>query len=508
MVMFRKMAWGALLWTTIVATACSSNQNTSIGGSISNEGNKDKAAPMTITIMTPLHEAETPDARIEKILEEKLNVQLEIQWIPATTYVDRMKSALATGSLTDIVNISMQGANKEAIRDGQFWEIGAYLDKFDNLKKLNKDILKNTMVNGKLYALYQGIPHSRQGLIYRKDWADKLGLSEPSTIDEYYEMLKKFTENDPDGNGKDDTIGLSDRADLNYGAFKTIASWFGTPNEWGIQDGKLMPAFTFPQYKETMDFFKKLRDNGYINQDYPVTSKSEQQNIIKNGIGGSYIGCMCDVQGIYKDAVRLNPNAVFDVHNKVNGPNGDFAVWSTPGFNHPYLFPKSAVKTEEELLGILEFFNGMMNPEIANLVYWGIEGEHYNVKDGKAVPIGDQGKIDREVKPYNTIEIGEPDTNGRWVGMYEYKPREKAEKLNKDNNSYLVLDPTVALDSETFTQKKDVLAQIIIDATYKYMLGDIDEAGFNQAIKRWMSEGGDKVIEEFNEELNIEIRRP
>lgn len=94
-----------------------------------------------------------------------------------------------------------------------------------------------------MYALYQGRPLSRQGIIYRKDWADNLGLSAPTTTDEFYEMLKQFTENDPNGTGENDTIGLADRGDLNSGAFKTVASWFGTPNNWGEKDGELRPDF-------------------------------------------------------------------------------------------------------------------------------------------------------------------------------------------------------------------------------------------------------------------------
>jgi putative aldouronate transport system substrate-binding protein len=508
MLRFRKMAISALLLSIIFVTACSSNDNASggnnpasnagAGNAATNNGDSEvKEEPTTITMMAPLHQAETPDPKIEKLLEEKLNVQLDIQWIPATTYPDRMIAAFATGSLTDIVNIPMEGANKEAIRDGQFWEIGAYLDQYENLKKLKGDILKNTMVDGKLYALYQGRPLSRQGLIYRKDWADKLGLPAPTTIDEYYEMLKQFTENDPDGNGKKDTVGLADRGDLASGAFKTVASWFGTPNEWGLKDGKLMPAFMFPEYKETMDFFKKLRDNGYINQEFPVTSKTDQQNMLKNGAGGSYIGCMCDVLGIYNDAVKLNPAAEFDVQNQIKGPSGEFAIWAIPGFNHPYLFPKSAVKTEEELKKILAFMDGMMDPEISNLVYWGIEGEHYNVQDGKAVPVSDQGMLDKDVIPYNSIEVGEPDTTGRYAAKFEYATRQKVEDLFKDNENYLVFDPTLTLDSSTLTQNKDRLAVIITDATYKYILGG-GEDEFNKALEKWKSEGGEKIIEEFN----------
>ncbi|MFS0724411.1 extracellular solute-binding protein [Paenibacillus sp. 1P07SE] len=486
---------------SMILSACSSGNDTAGGTntpSTNGEGSSAPEAPTKISWVTPLHHAEVPDSRIEELIEEKLNVELDIQFIPAATWSDRMNAAMATGNLTDIVNISMTGANREAIRDDQFWEIEPYLDQFENLKKLKPEILDNTRIDGKLYALYQGRPFSRQGLIYRKDWADNLGLSAPANLDELYEMLKQFTENDPDGNGQQDTFGLADRGDLVSGAFNTVASWNGVPNEWGEQDGKLAPAFMFPEYRETMNFFRDLRENGYINADFPVTSKTDQQNLIINGRAGAYIGCMCDVQSLYTGASQLNPDAELDVHNRVVGPSGEFTVVSGPGFNHPYLFPKSAVQTEEELLKILAFMDGLMEPEIANLLFWGVEGEHYNVVDGYAVPISDQGKLDREVKPYNPLEVGEPATSGRLEGKFDYAPAQKAVELFDDNEPHVVQNPTLTLDSDTMTQHKERLAQIITDATYNYILGEMDEAGFDQAVERWKSEGGSRMIEEFN----------
>lgn len=499
--MKRRVAFGMFMALTLLVSACgNSNGNDSTGGgnNAGTGGTEGQAAPAKISIMTPLHMAETPDPKIEQLIEEKLNVELDIQWIPASTFQDRMNAASATGSLTDIVNISITGANREAIRDGQFWDITSYIDQYENLKKLKPEVLNNTKVDGNLYALYQGRPLSRQGMIYRQDWAEKLGLSAPQTLDDLYAMIEKFTNEDPDGNGQKDTLGLADRGDLASGAFKTVASWNGTPNEWGVLEGKLAPAFMFPQYKETMNFFKKLRENGYINSDFPVTSKTDQQNMISSGKAGVYIGCMCDVQQLYTGLSQVQPDAKLDVHNQVKGASGEFTVFSGPGFNHPYLFPKSAIKSEEELQQVLAFMDGLMSPEIANLLYWGIESEHYTVADGKAVPVSDQAKIDRDVKPYNTIEVGDPATNGRLEGRYDYAPMQKAQDLFADNESHVVSDPTITLDSDTFTKHKDRLAQIITDATYNYMLGSIDEAGFDKEVDRWKSEGGTQMIEEFN----------
>jgi len=52
----------------------------------------------------------------------------------------------------------------------------------------------------------------------RGDWLDTFGLSKPYTIDEFYEASYKFTYDDPDGNGENDTVG------------------FTTSNMWNMQD--------------------------------------------------------------------------------------------------------------------------------------------------------------------------------------------------------------------------------------------------------------------------------
>lgn len=211
--------------------------------------------------MLPLNIAETPPDTIKNELEKLTNTKLTYQFFPADTYEEKLNASFATGSLPQVTYLKNQATfvqMKEAIRDGQFWEIGPYFSEFPNLSKLKEEILNNTKVDGKLYSLYIGRPLARQGIIYRKDWADKLGLAAPANVDELFAMMEKFTTGDPDGNNKPDTIGLADRNDLVYGAFKTASAWFGTPNNWGERDGQLVPEFTTPEYAATMDFIKKF----------------------------------------------------------------------------------------------------------------------------------------------------------------------------------------------------------------------------------------------------------
>lgn len=489
----------SMLCVLLLLVACSDDKEGSSSedkGSSGEDGKKPK-----ISLMTKLHTAEVPDEKILKLVEEAANVELEIEWVPDNNYSDKLNTAFATGTFPQAVTMGADQVDqfKGAIRDDQFWEIGPYLDEYENLSKLKEEVVANTMVDGKVYSLYQGRPLSRQGMIYRKDWADNLGLEAPKTLEEFREMARAFSEDDPDGNGKDDTIGLTDRSDLIYGVYKTIASWHGTPNDWGEKDGELLPEFMFQEYMDSMNFMKDLRDNNYMNQDFPVTSKEDQQAMFKNGTAGIYVGAMVDVLGLYNDAIDLNPDLEYDVHNYVAGPSGEFTVWANPGYNNEVLFPKTAIKTEEELKDILAFYDLMMTPELSNLVQWGVEGEHYTVEDGYAViDSSKQDQIEKEVFSYNMLAIGEPETNGRYESLHDYGPRQKTEELVLENDNHLIHDPTLRLESETYIQDGDRLQEIINDATYNYILGEIDEAGFEKEIEKWKSEGGSKIIEEFN----------
>ncbi|KGA97446.1 ABC transporter substrate-binding protein [Alkalihalobacillus alcalophilus ATCC 27647 = CGMCC 1.3604] len=493
---------GLLITLTVIA-ACGGNGNGN-NESVSSETGGETASdePFKFSIMANLHTAEVPDKAVQNLLEEATNTVMDIQWVPDNNYEERLNTAFATGSLPQAVYMKNQTTYnqfKDAIRDDQFWEIGPYLDEFPNLQNLKPEVIENTMVDGKVYGLYQGRPLSRSGIIYRKDWADNLGIEAPTNVEEFMEMARAFTEDDPDGNGRDDTFGLTDRSDLVYGAFKSVSSWFGTPNGWGEKDGQLLPEFMFDEYMETLEFFREMHSNKFMNQDFPVTSKNDQQALFKNGTAGIYVGSMGDVVSLYAEASQINPDLVFDVHNYVEGPNGEYNIWAIPGYGNLVIFPKSAVQTEEELKGILSFYNQLMEPENANLIYWGIEGDHYTVDGDRAVPSEDTQRTDREVKPYQSIEIGEADTNGRYLGKSMYDVKLKADELEIDNEQYLIHDPTITLDSATEQTHGERLQQIINDATYQYILGQIDEAGFENAIQTWKTQGGENIINEYNE---------
>ena len=108
----------------------------------------------------------------------------------------------------------------------------------------------------------------------RQDWLDKLGLTVPKTVDDVYKVAYAFTYNDPDGNGKNDTIGYSGKAP--YG-FEPIANAYDTAlgNYIIVRDGKVtntlsQPHMPFPGYPQGVWEFRFLPLEVVWGEDHPV----------------------------------------------------------------------------------------------------------------------------------------------------------------------------------------------------------------------------------------------
>ncbi|UQZ84093.1 Lipoprotein LipO precursor [Paenibacillus konkukensis] len=464
---------------------------------------KPEEAPTPISMMVPLFQPQPPSDELMNELNAKTGAVLNVQWIPDDIYTNKMMNALETNTLKQVTYVRQIDYNlvKNAIRSGMFWDIGPYLDYYPNLKTLSKHTLDETKLDGKYYGLYNERPASRQGILIRKDWLERLNMKAPETIDELYQVIKAFTLNDPDGNGKQDTIGLTDRNDLVYGAFKTLSSYFGTPNNWLLSNGAFIPDFETPEYMDTMNFMKKLYNENIMNKDFPVASKQLQRYMLISGKAGVYVGSLSDAPRMLEEMKQVNAAADLTLVNRIQGPKG-YGVWSIPDYSGLFLFSKKAIKTQEELKAILTFFDKSMNKDVSNLMLYGQEGKHYVLQNGEvAVPADMFQRMNAEVRPLLSLMIANI-SNPNLFKQSEQGQEPILQQVNRlvaDNEGMLIHDPTVGLSSLTFDAHGTELASIMTNATYNYILGKIDAAGFRSEIESWKNKGGSQIVKEYEE---------
>ena len=75
-------------------------------------------------------------------------------------------------------------------RAGAFWDITDFYKSYPNLSKANAIVMNNISIDGRIYGIYRARPLGRNAISYRKDWLANVGLSEPKTMDELYNVLK------------------------------------------------------------------------------------------------------------------------------------------------------------------------------------------------------------------------------------------------------------------------------------------------------------------------------
>lgn len=458
----------------------------------------DSNAPLELTWLNVLHTASPPTDTMKKMIEEYTNTKISFNWVPDASKEERITTALASGELADIVTLTMMtnSSVRSSLKSGLFWDVGSYLDDYDNLKKISQDVRDAASIEGVLYGVPFQKNLARSGLIFRKDWLDKLGLPVPTTLDEVYEIARAFTEDDPDGNGKDDTTGFGDRSDLKYSSFKTLSSYFGTPNGWKVDEsGKFTPEFDTPEYLETLNFSRKLYENKYMAQDFAVTAKTDQQQQFAQGKTGIYTG-MVDISSLKNLAQGLQEGMELVPVNKISNGDGEYHIWSEgSGVGGLMGFPKSEVKTEAELKKLLQFINDLIDDEVFMYMTGGVEGTHYEFDADGAFKILDQDLWQAEVQPFSSTRPSEIS-----MTLKDANPEKQlSNELIRENDAYAVFDPTVPLDSATANEQGTELTKIITDASFKFIMGQSTEEDFKAAVETWKKSGGTKITAEYEE---------
>lgn len=151
---------------------------------------------------------------------------------------------LASGKLADIIGYKNPADLEKLGRDGGLIPLNDLIKEYapDLQKVLDNDAKFRsfaTSLDGNIYFIPKNLTlKSAEFWWIRQDWLDKLNLQVPTTIDELYEVLTAFRNNDPNGNGEKDEIPLFDRA-----APKMPDEYlymFDTSTEFYPHDGKMV----------------------------------------------------------------------------------------------------------------------------------------------------------------------------------------------------------------------------------------------------------------------------
>lgn len=493
----------ALMAGGMVLTACSGGEGSSESGELD-----------SLSIMAPYFAQVPPedDGKVGQALSELTGLDLQMQWVPNSSYGAKINTVLAGSSIPDVMVITEKTqAFVSTAEAGGFWDLTEHLasGEYPNLVTDNPDVQQAASVNGTVYGIYRARDVIRSCVIIRKDWLNNLGLEPPETTEDLVKIARAFTEEDPDNDGKDDTYGLIvPKWPGGIGTnspWDTMEVWYGAGNMWREDGGELVPAFTTPEWREALEYERTFVENGYINADYATMDPAKWNEPFLNGKGGIIIDVQsraAQLRNLFKEKDSATYQDKVLMVGQLEGPNGTFAL-PTTGFSGFLAIPKSSVQTEEQLDQVLDALNEMNSKEGQVLLNNGIEGYNFTVDD-EGYAVYDESKQDFSDQVSGAwAQLG---TNVTGEKYYRTQPeneadkkfRDKRERLQAEDLKNAAFNPAAALVSETYTSKGTRLDNLIADARIQYLAGQIDEAGLDAAIERWRTSGGEQVTTEIN----------
>lgn len=330
-----------------------------------------------------------------KAIEEKTGVKINWDVIPSGQYAQTMTIRLASAEdHPDLFTIPSSDPVKYGT-DGIVVPMNDLIDKYaPNTKKFLEDnpAIRSllTAPDGNIYRLAsvtkgENLSEPSSWLI-RKDWLDKLNLKEPTTIDEWYDVLKAFKEKDPNGNGKADELPM---VFAHYTGLNTFGNAWGlhlssSEGFWPNEDGQMEYEWQDERAKELVKFLRKLHKEGLIEPDYLSTNTDGlKTKTTKNLVGATfaYMNYMDTADKMLKSAGVDDSNWIAVVPPQ--GPNGykGHIEKSPPlaGF-----FAISSTSKYKEIA--MKWLDYVYASEEGNLfTTFGIEGLSYEMVDGEPV---------------------------------------------------------------------------------------------------------------------------
>ncbi len=507
------------------SSTSSSSSGSSSGGSSSDDSSSDSGVdmtPLSITISLPSDETHTEQNDQYDRLVSELNdyLQMDITWVweESTTYYDSLALAIVAGDVADVMVVGKTETFLQAFQEGLFWDLTDYLDDYDNLSTIPDATRANCSYNGAVFALPRSRTLARNGMGYRLDWLNNLGLAEPTTLDAWEDMLFAFTNNDPDGNGVNDTVGLF--IDSWDGVWDIIFCWFGVPNEWGIDDnGDLIYKYMTDEYKTAAAEMRDLYSQGLINcgnngiTDYlEVSAGGARNNGLRTQIGGCGVQVLDDLRKVQtyfvEQGITTDDDVLFTLQGYVDTGLGAFCL-PTTGTNNYIAISTKTITTEAQLKRVLQMLNDMNDGECLNLIEYGWEGLTYSINDEGYVELYDSDQKAAAGVTSSTYNNGFNQVLAYFTAEENARPvttesgttpiTALENQLYEDDIQYCVTNYGASYTSDTYTNVGSTISDTFMGALDNYIQGIIDASAFEEAINTWWNAGGEAITAEMNE---------
>jgi putative aldouronate transport system substrate-binding protein len=336
-----------------------------------------------------------------KELEKRTGIKIEFQHPPTGQGTEQFNLIVASGKYPDVIEtnwLSASGGPGKYLKDGVIIRLNDSIDKYaPNLTRLFKEHPDwKRMIQtdeGDIYCFpfirSDPIQVTFTGPVLRKDWLDKLNLKTPTTIDEWYVVLKAFKEKDPNGNGKADEVPFNpyvspDSANAYRGAFNNYAfiSAWGIGANFYQEKGVVKYGPLQPEFKEFLKVMAQWAKEGLIDPDFYSTKKSVFDAKVTGNQLGSAVMLSGGGIGTYIPLMAKDPTFKLVAAPYPVLKAGDKPVMSQRDNTYPGEGCAAITTANKRVVETVKLLDYAYSPEGHLLFNFGIEGVSYKMENG------------------------------------------------------------------------------------------------------------------------------
>lgn len=421
--------------------------------------------------------------------ETKLGGEIDMILITESDYRQRFNTTIAGGDLPDLVFFQpIAGYNQlleAAFEDLTPFLSGDAIQEYPNLASIPAAVWEATAKGGRLY----GLPVPRNGMSglgnYHAEMFDEIG-GYPKDLDEYLAYLHELTR------PSQRRWGMVAHASQGYN-LNQFLQLVGAPSQWRQEpDGHLTNVIETDEYAKALEICAKLFSDGVYHPDTGAPN-AKIKAIFDNGEaavnGDTVTGLLGAVREMSAIDKSFRPRAIIPF----KGSKG--VAWMDFLTKQMTVIKKAEKERVKEILRLCNYLAAPLGSDEDLVLSYGVEGETFDFKNG--VP-----EVRKEFQPHASIPwksiAAGPMTffDDRFPATVE--PRYQG---TKELSQFLVKDPCAGAYSATQAERGATLAQNMQDFSSDVIAGRQKLGGLPDAVKKWRNDGGDKMREEFAEDL-------
>lgn len=468
------------------------------------------------------------DNAYTRYLRKMLNIQNDNVYMEREDRYDELVNILAKDqTLPDVLVISDRAILKELVENDLIEDL---TDVYENcttprikemFESYGSDLWDMGSFDGRLMAIPETVTdHGPRLLWLRKDWMDELGLEEPKTLEDAFDIIESFVINKMGTSDGEEPVGLVCDTDLvgntssSYSVEPVFDKFHASPQQWVNQNGQIVYGSVTQETKNALSYLHELYERGVLDQNFALRAQNNLRDLVVDGKCGAFFGLWWTPNNPLVDVYEKNKESDWEPYYLQKSETDDAYdsfrdnkyVVVRKGYEHPEIVMKiisvlfdytryEANDADE----VNEYFalnvDPTARPLVINVDY--NEATFQITKDIRAVEDGtkkEESLSAIEKSYYDACESflhGKSSTPADWAA---YKSRISAVGLLVDGG-YQSEERRYLDDTDGELPKS--LQQLEKKSFIQIIMGEKPISYFDTFVKEWYDQGGEEITEQI-----------